>query len=211
MEQIHHRNVWDGVVGLEPWGALGWNSDHRWLSETIAEHKPQIIVEIGAWKGASVATMARKIRELGLNSVVIAVDTWLGSSEHWISRDYSSEDDQCLYDQFHGHIVSEKLTDYVVPLRLDSLNAARLLRQIGITPWIDLIHLDAGHDYHSVNADLNAWWPVLQDGGVLLCDDYWRSGQWPEVKQAIDDFLPTVGVTTIEAMDGKCRVRKMAA
>jgi predicted O-methyltransferase YrrM len=37
------------------------------------------IVEIGVWKGSSVITLASKMKELNLDGVVIAVDTWLGA------------------------------------------------------------------------------------------------------------------------------------
>lgn len=206
MAKLHRqRDPWQGI-GIEagPVQIQGWNSSHQWLGETIAEIRPQIVVEIGVWKGASVAMMANQMRDLDINGVVIAVDTWLGSSEHWSSEEWAN-DIPTLYHQFLTNIAAAGLTDYVVPLRLDSLNAARLLRT-HLRP--DMIHLDGGHDYHSVHADLHAWWPLLPVGGVFIGDDYWPNGQWPEVRQAIDDFLPTVGVTSWEALAGKCRVRK---
>ena len=62
----------------------GWNSAHRYLSEAIEDIKPKLVIEVGVWKGGSSMTMARKMRDLHLDSVVISVDTWLGSSEHWL-------------------------------------------------------------------------------------------------------------------------------
>ena len=39
---------------------------------------------MGVWKGASFVTMAKEIQRLKLDAVVIAIDTWLGSSEHYL-------------------------------------------------------------------------------------------------------------------------------
>ena len=62
----------------------GWHSDHPYLARAIREAQPSIVVEVGVWKGASVVTMAKEIQRLGLDAVVIAIDTWLGSSEHYL-------------------------------------------------------------------------------------------------------------------------------
>ena len=73
-----------------PWNLFdydlqGWNSQHAYLKDTITSLRPSIIVEIGVWKGGSTVFMANAAKALGLPSVVIAVDTWLGSSEHWLT------------------------------------------------------------------------------------------------------------------------------
>ena len=204
-----HRGMdpWQHVFSIPPEPIQGWNSDHPWLGDAIAEIKPQIVVEIGVWKGASVATMAMKMRDLGLNGVVIAVDTWLGSVEHWWEEGLA-RDLPFLYPQFLCNIANFGLTDYVVPLPLDSLNAARLLRRHGIAP--QMIHLDAGHDYNSVFADLTEWWSVLEPGGLYLGDDYYLTGEFPAVKIATDQFFEIAHVQELQCMAGKCRVKKSA-
>jgi hypothetical protein len=60
----------------------GWGgSEHPFLSSGIEQLKPGVVIEVGVWKGASVIFMAKKLRDFGLDAVVIAVDTWLGSVE----------------------------------------------------------------------------------------------------------------------------------
>jgi len=76
-----------------------------------------------------------------------------------------------------------------------------------------VLHIDAGHDYLSVMADLKAWWPQLNPGGVLIGDDYFKKpiigqGKWPEVRQAFDEFLAATPHTKFESGDGKCYVGK---
>lgn len=45
----------------------------------MEELRPQLVIDVGVWKGASAAFLARCMAEAG----VVAVDTLLGSPEHW--------------------------------------------------------------------------------------------------------------------------------
>jgi len=194
----------------------GWHSQHPYLTRAMEQARPAIVVEVGVWKGASVVTMAKAIQRLKLDAVVIAIDTWLGSSEHYLWEKFIPDLDfefgyPRLYHKFAANICNEGLREQVVPLPLDSINGFQLLKAKGIRP--DVLHIDAGHDYLSVMADLKAWWPQLKDGGVLIGDDYFKKpligqGKWPEVRQAFDEFFATTPHTGFESSDGKCYVGK---
>ena len=186
----------------------GWRSQHGLLSRSIEETKPHVIVEVGAWKGASSLFMARTLKQLEIPGTVIAVDTWLGSSDHWESDKWFAE--LCyeggfpsLWKKFYANVIESGLRDYVVPLPLDSIGAAHYLKKIGIRP--EMIHIDAGHDFRSVYTDLEEWWTLLADGGVLVGDDYEPS--WPGVCEAFDKFSTEKGLT-LEVDTGKCRIKK---
>jgi SAM-dependent methyltransferase len=190
----------------------GWNSQHPYLTASLSEVRPQVVVEIGVWKGGSSIFMAKHLKESGLPAVVISVDTWLGSSEHWTNPEFF--DDLCfvngypaLYYKFISNVIRTDVADHIVPLPLDSLNAAIVMRRVGVTPGV--IHLDGGHDYDSVIADLRAWWPVLAPGGIFVGDDYYDDGRWPTVRQAFDEFFAQLDLK-IEYDSGKCRIRKPA-
>lgn len=189
----------------------GWNSQHPYLQEGIISVRPTVIVEIGVWKGGSTVYMAEQLKRAGMEAVVVAVDTWLGSSEHWLTPEYFVglpflHGYPALYHKFASNVIRAGVGDHVVPLPLDSLNAAQVMRGHGITPA--MIHLDGGHDFDSVTADLRAWWPVLAPGGLLVGDDYFEDGRWATVKQAFDEFFGAMGITAIENKDGKCRITK---
>jgi len=186
----------------------GWGDNHVWLVELIDEVRPRVALEMGVWKGASVVRMATRMQELQIDGVVIAVDTWLGSTEHWINdrEDLAIEGGRpALQRKFMNNVVARGLTDYVVPLPLDSLNAAHLLARVGI--GLDLMHLDGGHDHAVVSADLQAWWPLIRPGGVLLGDDYYPDGAWPGVKRAFDEFFGP-SPPGFREFSGKCRITK---
>jgi predicted O-methyltransferase YrrM len=190
----------------------GWNSHHRFLIESIEELRPSLVVEIGVWKGGSVITMGNTLKDLGLDSAVIAVDTWLGAWDHWLNpgffEDLGFESGYPkLFHRFMANIIHVGLTDYVVPLPLDSGNAVEVLKAKSLRPG--LIHLDGAHDYESVSRDLKVWWAQLAPGGILVADDYTLDGRWPEVRAAVDEFFAPLGLT-VEHHEAKGRIRKPA-
>ena len=190
----------------------GWNAGHGYLFNTIKAIRPQVIVEVGVWKGQSTILMADRLRELTLDAVVVAVDTWLGSWDHWTDRQYW--DELCfdhgyprLYDKFMANVLSRRLEGYVVPLPLDSVNARQVVSERGIVA--DMVHIDGGHDFDAVTSDLTQWWRVLREGGVLVCDDYHAGGEaWPEVRRAVDEFLAGHAHSGFVSAAAKCWVVK---
>ena len=71
-----------------------------------------------------------------------------------------------------------------------------MLQKIGsscclIPPWIecwslrkslrrnsmDIVYVDGDHSYEGVASDLNAWWPILRDGGAMVGHAAWFD-QW---------------------------------
>ena len=53
---------------------------------------------------------------------------------------------------------------------------------------IDYVFLDGGHSYDTVKSDLNNCKVVVENNGLVLCDDYDLSYA-PGVKKAIDEFV----------------------
>jgi hypothetical protein len=200
------RAMWNGIDPYAGFAAAparvdlqGWSgSKHPWFEKAIRELRPRFIVEVGVWKGASALHMAECLRREGIAGVVIAVDTWLGSAGSWRNRAAFESlgmraGRPAIQDVFMNNVVSHNLQDYVLPLPLDSVNAAILLGSLGIVA--DLIHIDASHDQAAVTTDLTLWWPRLRVGGILLGDDYYHDGSlWPAVKAAYDSFTETHGL-----------------
>ena len=187
----------------------GWQSDNPYLTQAIDQVMPAVVVEVGVWKGASVITMGRRMRELGLDGVIIAVDTWLGAWDHWMQAQWFDHlrfegGYPTLFKTFASNIAHERLNDYVLPLPLDSVNAATVLKSKGVV--VDVVHIDGGHDFDAVTSDLNQWWPLLRQGGILIGDDYHPNGDmWPEVRRAFNAFF---NAETIENSGGKCLIHK---
>jgi hypothetical protein len=208
------KDPFDGFTATMAPDLQGWNSSHPYLIEAIDRFRPALVVEIGVWKGGSVLTLAERLRQMGCPGVVLAVDTWLGSSEHWIDpaltglipRQFGFP---LMYFQFLSNVAHAGLTEQVLPLPQDSANAAEIVAALGLAPAV--IHLDAAHDEAAVTADLDRWWPLLAPGGMLIADDYDATGRvWPSVGRAVEAFLDRTPHEGFAALPYKCRFTKPA-
>lgn len=182
----------------------GWGSTDPIFHELIAAQKPRLIVEVGSWKGASAIHMATIARDLGLDTKVVCVDTWLGSPEHFLAADPAWRESLLmrngyphLYFTFLGNVVRAGLTDRIIPLPTTSENAAVILRAKGIVP--DLVYIDAAHEEEPAYRDFKQYWELLAPEGVLLGDDYI---DWEGVTRAANRFAYEVG-SRIVGKNGK--------
>jgi len=190
----------------------GWQSQHRYLADSVARASPSVIVEVGVWKGGSCLELARAVQANNLASVVIAVDTWLGSSDHWQVDHWHAElgfefGYPTLYRTFLANMMLGGVRNVVIPLPLDSTNAYEVLKHFAVVP--DLVHIDAAHDEASAWGDLSRWWAVLRPGGTMIVDDYAIDGNcWAGTFAAVNRFLAEKAVLAFEAEDLKCRFTK---
>jgi hypothetical protein len=120
MQKLYGHDIW---AGFEPdWAEdeiQGWNGEHPSLAYFAASSGQKIVIDIGVWKGQSTITMAQSMERHRIDGVVIAIDTFLGSPEHW-------QGDDALFQRHHGYpdlywtflsnVHRAGLTDYVVPL-----------------------------------------------------------------------------------------------
>lgn len=189
-------DIFDGFVPEFDVDLQGWNSDCKAFDILSETTRPMIAFDVGVWKGGSTIAMAQRMRDAGTPGFVIAIDTFLGSPEHWLPGPHGDfrtdlifhRGSPRLYWQFLSNVVHSGLQDYVIPLRQTSTNAATILGQLGVSA--DLIHIDAAHDYRSVYDDLTMYWNLVRNGGAMVADDYIE--EWPAVLKAVDDFCATV-------------------
>lgn len=184
------------VAGVLP-DRQGWGSDHPIIRTYIEKLRPERIAEVGVWKGRCALNMVRYCRDLGVDAEIICIDTWLGSPEHWTRRDnanfYQSLKIKNGYPQiyltFVRNVVEEKAEEFITPMPMPSETAFYVLKWLNVS--LDMVHIDAGHQYDSVIGDLSRYWELLRPGGVLIGDDYGKG--WPGVKRAADEFSRRIG------------------
>ncbi len=146
------------------------------LKSLINKHKIKTIIEVGSWLGASTRHLASCLPKEGR---VHAIDHWKGSVEHQPGQSFWHPALPNLYEQFLSNVIHARLTDKIIPHRMDSLTAARVLSVMA-----DLIYIDASHDTDSVYQDLQAWLPHLNPKGILCGDDW----SWNSVRIAVERF-----------------------
>lgn len=154
-----------------PFDDHGWFINQKQLDDCIREIEPKTVIEIGSWLGSSTRFIAER---LGDKCKLYAVDTWLGSPDEEVHmRDPRLP---YLYQLFLSNVKHAKLTHVIIPVRMDSIEAAKALNVKA-----DLIYIDASHDTSSVYNDIMAWIPHLNHGGVLCGDDW----MWGSVREAV--------------------------
>jgi hypothetical protein len=199
MHKLYGEDIWRDVTpALASAEVQGWNGTHPSLKRLAGGAGSHVVIDVGVWKGQSTITMANAIKAAGIDGCVIAVDTFLGSPEHWppgrklFTRIHGRPD---LYDIFLGNVASAGLTDYVVPMPQTSITAAKILRGLGIA--VGVVHIDAAHEYEEVARDADEYWRLLAPGGYLIGDDYHES--WAGVIRAAGEFSARLGrALTIE-------------
>ena len=63
----------------------------------------------------------------------------------------------------------------------------KILKEISLDRF-DFVFLDGGHKYETVLNDLKSLTKVIENNGVILCDDYDLTYA-PGVKKAIDEYV----------------------
>ena len=177
---------------------------HRFLTETVERLRPAVIVAVGAGDGARVVQVASQMRELAIDGVVIAVDTWLPCSRKWLDGDAFDQAD--LFDIFADAIRHARLESYVVPLRLDLLGAARVLKARALLADVVHLELDRNHDHDATTFGFRQWWSILKPGGVMIAGG--RQEDEADMANALEDFAKSLGALPIERMRGVGRVAK---
>ncbi len=165
-------------VDLLPFNPQGWYSNAKSMKQLITTSHAKVVIEVGSWFGASTRHIAQT---LPADGIVYAVDPWTGSPGQMNFNDFDMPN---VYRQFLSNVIHAKLTHKIIPIKMPSVEAAKVL---DVKP--DLIYIDGYHDFENVYNDLKAWFPFVKGHGILCGDDYyyyWENG-WP-VKQAVDLF-----------------------
>lgn len=150
-----------------PFDDQGWFLNTEELGLCLQIKPAKIVIEVGSWLGSSTRYIANQLPSDGL---VYAVDTWLGSIEN-------ADDPRLpyLFQLFLSNVKHAGLAHKIIPIRMNSLEAAKALNVIA-----DLIYIDASHDEESVFNDIMAWYPHLAPDGIICGDD----GSFESVQRA---------------------------
>lgn len=116
------------------------------------------IVEIGTYLGGTAWLGAQIAR--GSFSKYHCIDTWKGASDLAVGEDH--------YRGFLENMADAGLSDAVQVHRKPSVDAAKDFEDESV----DLVFIDGDHTFNGCLSDIDAWWPKLKLGGVMLGHDY---------------------------------------
>lgn len=171
---VHGSTIYNFIKKV-PLDEHGWflSSNQVMLEKIIKERNPKIIIEIGSWLGASTRFLAQTSSS---NSIVYAVDTWLGSDEEVHINDERVKKNK-LFHIFLSNVIQANLQHKIIPIRMTSMEACD-----AFNGYADLIYIDGAHDEASVYIDIVKWITKLSPDGVI-CGDDWEG--WPSVAKAV--------------------------
>lgn len=146
----------------------GWFNFDDVYREFVDRMESGTIVEIGSWLGRSVVYLAEYVLEQQKDIRIYSVDTWQGSNEE-AHRKYLEEigGADALYEQFLKNI-SPLPIDSIIPIRRASVEAAKLFADDSL----DVVYIDASHNYIDVANDIDAWISKVKNGGIIAGHDY---------------------------------------
>lgn len=168
----------------------GWGGNHPIFSELIKK-SPKMVCDVGVWKGQSTINIAKHLKNKGMQSLVFAVDTFLGSPWMWYDNADSKKSLKLVhgyptfYYTFLANVFNSGVENFVVPVISTTYSAYLMFVDSNIK--FDLIHIDAEHEYSAVKNDIENYWNLLNNKGAMICDDY--SPNWPGVVKAVDEFV----------------------
>lgn len=157
-----------------------------WLSENeaftlflLASSLPAgaVVVEVGSFVGKSSVCIAGGL--LAKGGELFCVDPFDSTDVEMYTERRDNQARGTLYNRF---IENTYQYPNIQPIRSFSLDAARMRGPI--PDQIDMVFIDANHEYPSVVADIRAWVPLLRPGGILAMHDVY----YPD-----DKFTPDHG------------------
>ena len=159
--------------------------------------RPRFIVEVGSLHGHSAFTMAGILDEMTYYDVpILCIDPWTGDTNMWLNTEkdetitwVKKKDGRMLsFDQFmvNARFAMERWgmsPKHVIPFHATSTIGARWLRAKGYKP--DIIFLDSAHEQGETLMEIEMYYELLGDGGIIIGDDY----DWAGVKHDVDLFV----------------------
>lgn len=164
----------------------GWFDFHDIYQDMVNQAPKDRVskfVEVGCWLGKSICFLGETARDSGKPIEIYAVDTWAGSNEE-AHQDYIKKlggPDE-LYNKFWSNMQRAGIDHIIKPIRKDSERASELFENESL----DMVFIDASHEYMDVLRDNDMWLPKVKKNGILAGHDY----PWPDVKKAVKERFP---------------------
>lgn len=190
-----HENIYSEFIYEEKNVDLqGWGSKHGIFEYLLQKIKPNLIIELGTWKGASAIHMLNLSLKYKFELEILCIDTFTGSSEHWLNKINKKFFDSLkikngfpnIYNTFITNLHYHKLEKKITPLPTSTNTAFEILKFLKIKS--NFIYIDAGHSYQDVKSDILNYKELSEENGLILFDDFGWRGVNKAVKE-MSEFL----------------------
>ncbi|GGC07540.1 hypothetical protein GCM10011352_37250 [Marinobacterium zhoushanense] len=181
----------DNVLG-DPNLAHIDEKDFTDIVNMVSNQKLKIFVEVGSFCGSSALFFSNYFQQHNINAIIICIDTWCGDINMWLRPEFDiymnkSDGNPDLFKHFINSVIKFGKEESIIPLRSSSVVAARMLEVLAYK--IDAVYLDSAHESGETFMELNLYFDLLRDGGVIFGDDY---NIFPAVKKDVDLFSEVI-------------------
>ena len=167
------------------------------LNEILLSN-PKKFLEIGVFQGVTSRNICELLHEIhGINFKYIGVDIFehdeKSNNEVIPNINFKNPLKQFYYQYIKKEnpysLISVKklLKKFEKNVEILKGDSKKILPKIDLSE-VDYVFIDGGHSYETVKSDLNNCKVVIENKGIVLCDDYDLSYA-PGVKEAIDEFV----------------------
>lgn len=155
----------------------GWFTYPNFYSEMVAKFPSgSTFIEVGVWKGRSLAFLATEIINSDKEIKLHALDTWDGIGLPGVEITETPDE---IYNSFLTAI--EPVKSHIIIHRGFSHDLISTFPDESF----DFIFIDASHDYENIIQDIKDWFPKLKKGGILAGHDI----QFEPVRRAVTETL----------------------
>ena len=177
--------------------SLKKETDGNYLLNHIKQAKPKNFLEIGVFHGVASRNICEMLYLLhGNNFKFTGIDLFsleVGPKNDYIPNTKFSNPLKKIYynyiirlNPYSYQSVLKLLKKFEKNINIIKGNSNTILKEI--PSKFDYVFLDGGHKYETVKNDLKNLTQVINNGGIILCDDY-NLSYAPGVKKAIDDYV----------------------
>jgi len=176
--------------------------DAEFLLKHIEKIKPKNFLEIGVFHGVTSRNVCEILHLLhGDDFKFTGIDMFLDDNDikalkkdEYLPNYTFSNPLKTLYykhiiksDPYSLESVNKLLNKFKKNVNIIKGNSNEVLKEINLDE-IDYVFLDGGHKYETVKNDLENLTQIVNNNGIILCDDYGPS-YVPGVTKAIDEYV----------------------
>ena len=165
----------------------------------VFQKKPKNFLEIGVFHGVTSRNICELLNNIhGKDFNFTGIDLFSIENEktkdEFIPKTKFTNPLKTIYynyiiqsDPYSIQSVERLLKKYKNNINIIKGNSNKVLKEISINNF-DYVFLDGGHKYETVLSDLKNLTKVVENNGVILCDDFDLTYA-PGVKKAIDEYV----------------------